>query len=160
MSKQAVYLQSGDVIDYTAAANIAVGDVVPLGSRVGVAVTDIANGATGAVSIDGVYEMPAVNNAAFSVGDVVFWDDSANKLTLTGAGNTVAGIVVAAKAETGTTAKVDIEVPAVQQQAVIAVISTADASDDTTCQALANDTKDKVNGIIAALKAAGIVANS
>lgn len=109
MAKQATYIQKGKVIDYLAGAAIAVGDVVTLGTAsIGVAAAAIANGDTGAVAIDGVFEMNAVNNAAFSVGDILFWDDTANKLTKVSTENTPAGICVEAKETTGTTAKVQI----------------------------------------------------
>lgn len=74
------YLQDGTVIDYAnAGAAIASGDVVIVGNRIGVALVDIAaTTGTGAVSFYGVYELPAVNGAAFVQGETVLWDDSAS----------------------------------------------------------------------------------
>lgn len=108
MAKEATFIQGGNVIDYTAAANIAYGAVIPLTTCVGVALEDIANGATGSVTITGVFETAAVNTAAFAVGDKLYWDDTANTLTKTDTGNTPAGVCVAAKAAAGTTARVKI----------------------------------------------------
>jgi predicted RecA/RadA family phage recombinase len=108
MAKEATFIQSGNVIDYTAAANIAYGAVVPLVTCVGVALEDIASGATGSVTITGVFEAAAVNTAAFAVGDKLYWDDAANKLTKTDTSNTPAGICVAIKESAGTTARVKI----------------------------------------------------
>lgn len=50
-----------------------------------------------------------------------------------------------------------LETP-LSQAATIAAISTADASDLASAIALANATKAKVNALIAALKAAGLMA--
>ena len=76
------YTQEGKVIQYTAAADIASGAVVWVGGVPGIALTAIANGATGSVAIEGVFAIPKHNNAtpangtAFAVGDPVFWDGS------------------------------------------------------------------------------------
>ena len=107
MAKEATYIQEGKVIDYLAGADIAVGDVVPLGTtKIGIAVTDIANGATGAVAVTGVYQIAASTSVAMSVGDVVYWDVADGNLNATSTDNIKAGIVVEAKLQAGATAKV------------------------------------------------------
>lgn len=70
-------IQRGDIIDYTAAADITSGQVIVMGHTLGVAVTDIANGATGAVAIEGVFEVPKVAAAVFVVGEKLVFDISA-----------------------------------------------------------------------------------
>lgn len=104
------YLQEGNVIDWTnkTGSDVAYHDVVPLVNRIGVAAEAIADDATGSVAITGVWEIPAVNNTAFDVGDVLYYDAAAEKLTKTAAGNVPAGWCVEPKDETGTTAKIDI----------------------------------------------------
>lgn len=72
-------IQRGDVIDYTAGANILSGAVVTLKHALGVAVTDIANGATGAVAVEGVFELPKVTASAIAAGEKLLWDLSALK---------------------------------------------------------------------------------
>lgn len=107
MSRAATFLQEGKVLNITAGADYSAGDVVPLGvNAIGIALTDIASGDIGPVKVDGVYEIAAVNDSAFTVGEHLFWDTSAEKLTDTSTSNVAAGICVEAKAETGTTAKV------------------------------------------------------
>ena len=107
MSRAATFLQEGKVLNITAGANYSVGDVVPLGvNAVGIALTDIDSGDIGAVRVDGVYQIAAVNNSAFTIGEKLFWDTSAEKLTDTATNNIAVGLCVEAKAETGTTAKV------------------------------------------------------
>lgn len=105
---ETTYIQKGETIDYVASANIAIGEVIPLVTRVGVALETIANGATGSVALTGVFEAAAVNDAAFAVGDQLFWDNAANKLTKVSAGNTPAGIATEAKLLAGAIARVKI----------------------------------------------------
>lgn len=107
--RQAMPVQSGRVIDYTNSGEaIAAGDVVPLVSFCGIAEDDIAEGATGAVALDGVWEIAADNSAEFKVGDLLYWDADGKKLTKTADKHVLAGVCVAAKESAGTLAKVKI----------------------------------------------------
>jgi len=105
-----MYVQDGKVIDYTngGAAAIAYGAVVALTNCIGIAGEAIAVGATGSLHLEGVFELAAVNDTAFAVGDRLFWDAAASKLTKVSAGNTPAGICVEAKLQAGTTAMVKL----------------------------------------------------
>lgn len=73
-------LRSGDggSITYTNAGSaIASGDVVVMGSTLGVALDDIAaSGGIGEVAIEGEFRLPKVSAAVIAVGDSVFWDVS------------------------------------------------------------------------------------
>lgn len=51
------YWQRGETLDYTAEEAVVNGQVVSLGNRIGVAGNDIAEGATGALHVTGVYIM-------------------------------------------------------------------------------------------------------
>ena len=73
------FVQPGNVIDHVAAATIASGDVVVIGQMLGVALTDIANGATGSVQINGVFTVPKVSGAVIAAGESLVWDVSAGK---------------------------------------------------------------------------------
>ena len=61
---------------------------------------------TGVLMVDGRHTLAAVNNAAFSVGDLLYWDDSANKLTKTATSNSRIGRAAAAKATATATGSV------------------------------------------------------
>lgn len=76
------YKQEGKVIQFTAASDIPAGRVLKIGNILGVALVDIANGATGSVAIEGVFSVPKVSAAVISQGQSLTWDVSAN----TGAG--------------------------------------------------------------------------
>lgn len=71
------YQQPGAVIDYTAGADISAGAVVKIGKILGVALVDIANGATGSVQIEGVFTVPKVSGAVIAQGENLTWDVSA-----------------------------------------------------------------------------------
>lgn len=90
------YLGKGETItfanDATAAAAIASGDVVEIGSLIGVAVTDIAADASGAVALGGVWTLAKVSAEAWTQGDLLYWDASANNATKTN--NTAADLKV------------------------------------------------------------------
>jgi predicted RecA/RadA family phage recombinase len=69
----ASYVQKGDVLDYTPAAAVAAGDVVVIGSLVGVAPVAIAANAMGSLAIDGVWSMPCSTGATGAQGSAISW---------------------------------------------------------------------------------------
>lgn len=91
------YVAPGSSIDHTPGSALSAGDVVVVGSLVGIAATDIAAGKLGAILVDGVFEFPKAAEA-LSVGDSAYWDAGASNVTATASGNTLVGIVVAAAA--------------------------------------------------------------
>ena len=86
----AIFYQTGDVIDYTAAEALSFGDVVDLSTRIGVAGADIAKDAAGPVQVTGVYRIPKASGAV-TVGQALYWDKSAKNLTTTADSNIPAG---------------------------------------------------------------------
>ena len=74
-------VQEGHVIDWANGTGSAVSanDVVKLGNTLGVALVDIANGATGSVAIRGVFTVPKVSGAVIAQGESLTWDVSAGK---------------------------------------------------------------------------------
>lgn len=102
------YIQKGDTIDYLnpGPLPIAYNSVVNLGSRIGIAGEGIAVGATGSVHCAGVFELPAINNAAFAVGDTLYWDPGAQNLTNVAVGKIPAGWATEPKPLAGITARV------------------------------------------------------
>ena len=101
------YIQEGKTIDYdNPGAAINYGDVVNLTTRIGIAGEDIAVGAMGSVHVTGVWELAAINNAAFAVGDTLYWDAVAGNITNISAGNIPAGWATELKLLAGNTARV------------------------------------------------------
>lgn len=80
-------------------ADVVSGQVVKMGELLGVAITDIANTATGAVKITGVFSaMPKTTGTAWTVGLALLWDVSAAKfdsIAATPATGDVGGAAVA-----------------------------------------------------------------
>lgn len=90
------YIQPGDVVQYTAGADINSGDVVPLNNRCGVALGDIANGATGSVALAGVFSVTKATGQTWSIGQALYWDSGNANVTTTATSNTPAGYAFAA----------------------------------------------------------------
>jgi len=97
------YIQPGDVCEYTAGANIASGDLVALNNRAGVALTAIANGATGSVALTGVYTVPKTAGVTWSIGQAIYVIAATGIATVTATGNVPAGFAFAAATEGATT---------------------------------------------------------
>lgn len=101
------YVQTGSVLDYSndTGADIASGDVVVMGSLVGVAITDIADGELGAVSVEGVWRLPKVTTEDIGAGDYLTFDVSAGGFihgdTTPATGDLVGGCVAMAAAANG-----------------------------------------------------------
>jgi predicted RecA/RadA family phage recombinase len=108
------YIQDGNVIDFTAGATIVSGQVVAVGSIIGVAAGDVANGKVGPLIVKGVVEIPAAT-AEILVGAPVYWDADGNPVggttgtgaaTATATDNILVGYAVAGKAAAGAKVKV------------------------------------------------------
>lgn len=77
------YWQRGETLDYTAAEAVTNGQVVSLGNRIGVAGNDIAEGATGALHVTGVYIMDKKASEKITMGTPVYYDATADEITAT-----------------------------------------------------------------------------
>lgn len=71
------YVSEGEVIQYTAGSAVTSDDVLVIGSILGVALANIANGETGSVAIKGVFRLPKVSGAVIAQGESLTWDVSA-----------------------------------------------------------------------------------
>lgn len=73
------YIKEGEVITWTngTGSAVAAGAVVAIGQILGVALVDIANGASGAVQLEGVFTAPKVSGAVIAAGESLVWDVSA-----------------------------------------------------------------------------------
>jgi predicted RecA/RadA family phage recombinase len=103
---EATFVKRGDLIDYTAGADIDAGDVIIQSLLVGVAVGDIANGDTGTLDITGVFDFAKATTSvsAISVGVLIYWDDS-SKTMGTDSGDVLAGKCVKAAAAADATVR-------------------------------------------------------
>lgn len=83
MGKVAEFRHEGTVFDWAneSGSQINAGDIVPLGSCCGVAITDIPDGGTGSVRVSGVYDVEGTNNFSLVQGAVVYYDAATKKAT-------------------------------------------------------------------------------
>ena len=103
---QATFVQDGCAIDYTPGTAIAAGDVVVQGDLIAVAKRPIAANELGALDVSGVFDFAKNTGVAFTVGQILYWDDTNNVATATATGNKQIGKVVRAAATTDTTVRV------------------------------------------------------
>ena len=106
---KARYVQRGESIDFIPASDVAAGDIVKVGSLVGVAKLDIKAGELGALALCGVYEI-ATNGTAIEAGAVVSVDPGTGKVCAADASGAVKfGHAVAAASTTDTLVNVRLE---------------------------------------------------
>jgi predicted RecA/RadA family phage recombinase len=103
---QATFVLEGHKIDFTAATAVAVGDVIVQGDLVGVVTRTLAIGELGSLIVEGVLDFNKLTNVAFTVGTILYWDDTNNVVTATATGNKAIGKVVRAAATTDPTVRI------------------------------------------------------
>ena len=106
-------INEGTTVNYTAGANISAGDLVDLGNGlVGIAVDDIANGATGIVMLSGRFTVPKGSTAAIARGAALKLGTAGNTVVAATAGTTVTvnNILCARPVVASTTAMTTVEI--------------------------------------------------
>lgn len=91
------YIQPGDTVTVSAPATVASGAGVLVGSLFGVACGAAASGAEVEVKTTGVFELPKTSALAISVGDLIYWDNTAKEVNKTNT-NKAIGVAVSAAA--------------------------------------------------------------
>ena len=99
------YRSTGRRVEVVATAAYTAGDVVVMESGIGIAVNDIANGATGVVQVKEVFELKACGGT-WAQGVQLFWDTVNGWLTASGetAAKVVLGVSGCIVATSGQTA--------------------------------------------------------
>lgn len=102
------YVQAGKTLTLTAPYAVSSGGGALVGSIFGVAAGDVANGAEGEFQVEGVFDLDRTTGAstAWSVGDLIYWDNTAKKTTKTLTGNKLIGVAVKAAADGDATGRV------------------------------------------------------
>lgn len=110
------FIHEGRIIPFTAGADVDSGQVVVVGSLVGIAMGDVANGSVGQLAVEGVFDVPAAA-AAITVGAPVYWDADGDPYggtadsgaaTATATDNTLMGHAITAKALNVSTVRVKL----------------------------------------------------
>lgn len=100
------YVQPGETMTLAAPYQVAGGAGLLVGSIFAVATGDAANGAAVEGRIVGVYDLAKVSAQAWTVGALIYWDDSAKNCTTTSSGNKLIGVAAAAAANPSATGRV------------------------------------------------------
>lgn len=100
------YIQPGEVLDHVATAALTSGVPFLLGKRLAVPLKSAAIGETVAVQVKGVFNLTKVTADVVAQGAVLYWDDTAKKLTTTVGTNTLAGYAAAAASASDTTVNI------------------------------------------------------
>lgn len=103
------FVQSGSTLSLAVAAAVLAGQAVLVGKIFGVAVANVAAGATGEFQTEGVFELPVLATDVAAQGAILYWDAANNRLTTTAAGSTRVGVAVVAKAAGGATATIKLD---------------------------------------------------
>jgi predicted RecA/RadA family phage recombinase len=90
------YVQPGNTITVSAAADVASGGGLLVGSIFGVATGAAASGEALEVALVGVFDLAKVGSQAWAVGDKIYWDNTAKQATKTATANTVIGVATQA----------------------------------------------------------------
>jgi len=100
------FIQTGDVLTLTAPDDLTSGQAFQVGAIIAVATHDAASGAPVEAITRGVIEHAKTSDEAWTVGALVYWDDTAGEFTTTSTDNTLAGVAVAAADDPSATGRV------------------------------------------------------
>lgn len=90
------YVQDGDKLVLTAPYAVTSGAGALVGAIFGIAQHDAANGAPVALQLTGVVTINKIGSQAWTVGALVYWDDTNKRATTVSSGNTRIGRATAA----------------------------------------------------------------
>lgn len=93
------YIQNGDSITITAAADVTSGAGVVIGKMFGIATGDALSGAQVTIVRKGVFNLPKLAAQAWTVGAKVYWNDSLGQCTTVVGTNTLIGCAVQVAAD-------------------------------------------------------------
>ena len=104
----AQYVQDGEGIDYTPAADTPAGTVVVQGNLIGVTKKPIDANTLGTIAVEGVFDFPKSTAAGSGIvaGSTVYWDAVNNVATATAGANTMIGKTIMAAADADVTVRV------------------------------------------------------
>lgn len=100
------YTQPADVVTLTAPYAVASGAGAKVGQLFGVAAKSYASGAVGEFLTTGAFELAKLSAQAWTVGALVYWDNTAKLCTTVATGNLLIGCAIAAAANPSPTGTV------------------------------------------------------
>jgi predicted RecA/RadA family phage recombinase len=102
------YVQHGERLDLAAPYAVTSGQGALIGATFGVAVTDLANGVTGAFTVEGAFTLTKATGASTggAQGARAYWNNTNRNVTAVASGNTLIGVFLATCADGDATAVV------------------------------------------------------
>ena len=100
------YLKAGNTLDLTAPYTVSSGNGLLVGSIFGVAATDAASGTAVEAMVVGVFTLAKNSAEAWTVGELLYWDDTNKVVTATSTSNKLIGVANAAAANPSSTGQV------------------------------------------------------
>lgn len=90
------YVQAGDVVTVPAPYALTSGQGAKTGQLFGVATGEAAIGADVALKTSGVFDLTKIGSQAWTVGALVYWDDTNKRSTTVATANLLIGVAVTA----------------------------------------------------------------
>lgn len=100
------YVQKGKTLTLPAPYDRVSGQGALVGSIFGVAANDVLSGANGEFEVTGVYDLAKTSAQAWTVGALIYWDDTNKVATTTSTSNKLIGVAVAVAANPSATGRV------------------------------------------------------
>lgn len=106
----ATRVQTGNVIEYVSVSALSRGQIVRIGHLIGVATegltaTDIAQGRSASIDLEGVYTVPKKTGTAWTAGAALYWSDSEENFHTVSTSRYFAGFAPVAAGSSDTTGK-------------------------------------------------------
>jgi len=101
------YVQEGKVLEFTVpSGGVVSGQPVLIGNTFGIATADYAESTKGQFVVEGVFTLTKVTTDTFVEGQLIYWDNSAKKVTETPNSNYKIGISTEVAGSSATTAPI------------------------------------------------------
>lgn len=101
------YIQPGEVLPVVApSGGMTTGLPYLFVNLVGISLNTVLVGATGELALTGIWSVAKVTGAAWVLGDLLYWDNTAKNFTKTATSNTLAGYAAEAATSGATTGKI------------------------------------------------------
>lgn len=102
------YIQEGDVLTLTAPYTVTSGQGAQVGSLFGVALKDITNATEGEFATEGVFSLAKTSAQAWTVGQKIYWNNSAKVCDSDGTVGILIGVATAIAANPSATGNVKL----------------------------------------------------
>jgi predicted RecA/RadA family phage recombinase len=90
------YVQEGDIVVVSAPYDRSSGQGAQVGQLFGVCTGDALSGADVALKVCGVFDLNKIGSQAWTVGQLIYWDNTNKRCTNVATGNLLIGVAVAA----------------------------------------------------------------